>query len=71
MPEARLKLTIPADIWLGELTRQHPETRFRVLSALPDDQTGTALVEIAGDSVPAVLDQMDASGRWCRTVLIT
>jgi len=61
MPEARLKLTVPDDIWLGELTRQYPETRFRVLSALPDEQTGTALAEIAGDSVPAVLDQMRAT----------
>lgn len=61
MPEARLELTIPADIWLGELTRQHPDATFRVLSALPDEGTGTALAEITADSLSTVLEGMATS----------
>jgi hypothetical protein len=58
MPEVRLRLTIPTELWLGELTRRHPETTFRVLSALPDEQTGTALVELTGGPVTTVLEEM-------------
>jgi predicted DNA binding protein len=70
MPEARLNLTIPDDIWVGELTRQHPDTTFRVCSALPDEETGTALAEVAGDSVSAVLDEMDDSGQVTKVEML-
>jgi len=58
MPEAKLRLTIPDDIWIGEITRRHPETRVRVLAAIPDELTGVGLAEITGPAAAEVLAEM-------------
>lgn len=58
MPEAKLRLTIPDDIWIGDLTRHHPDTRVRVLAAIPDELTGVGLAEITGPGVAAVVAEM-------------
>lgn len=46
MPEAKLKLTIPDNVWIGELTRNHPDTTFRILGAISDEDTGISLVKL-------------------------
>jgi predicted DNA binding protein len=58
MPEAKLTLTIPDDIWIGDITRKHPETRVRVLAAIPNELSGIGLAEVSGPSVEAVLAAM-------------
>lgn len=58
MPEAKLRLTIPEDIWIGDITRRHPDTRIRVLAAIPDELTGVGLAEIEGPDAAAVLAEM-------------
>ena len=58
MPEARLQLTIPDDIWIGDITRRHPETRVRVLAAIPDELTGVGLAEITGPAAAEVVTAM-------------
>lgn len=48
MPQAHLTVSIPQTVWIGELSRSHPEARFRILAALADDEAGFSLVEITG-----------------------
>jgi predicted DNA binding protein len=60
MPRATLRVTVPEDVWVGDLTRRHPETTVRVLAAFADDETGVAFTEVEGPGVEAVLDGMRA-----------
>ncbi|WP_248896677.1 helix-turn-helix domain-containing protein [Haloplanus halobius] len=56
MPYAKLTIELPAAIWIGEVSREFPETTFRVLSAVPTGDSGFGLLEIDGDSLPAVVE---------------
>lgn len=58
MPNAKLELTVPERIWLGRVTREHPDTRIRVLAAIPDGVSGVGLVEVEGPGTDAVLRVM-------------
>lgn len=58
MPEAKLELTIPEEIWIGDVSRRYPETRVRVLAAIPDDLTGVGLAELTGPNVQDVVAAM-------------
>ncbi|MFW6017627.1 MAG: helix-turn-helix domain-containing protein [Halapricum sp.] len=59
MPRAKLTLTVPEEVWLGELTRLYPEATFRVLAALSDDvDAGVGLAEVIADDTSAVLSTM-------------
>lgn len=60
MPNAKLRLTVPEEIWLGEITRDHPETRIRVLAAIPDGLSGVGLIEITGPTTDSVVAAMEA-----------
>jgi predicted DNA binding protein len=60
MPRATLRVTVPEGVWVGDLTRRHPETTVRVLAAFADDETGVAFTEVEGPGVEAVLDGMRA-----------
>lgn len=59
MPNAKLRLTVPEEIWLGEITRNHPETRIRVLAAIPDGLSGVGLIEISGVATDSVIAAME------------
>ena len=62
MPTARLAVTLPADVWIADLSTRYPDATFRVLAALPDADTGVGLVEIVAsdvDDVLACLDETD------------
>lgn len=59
MPRARLHLTVPESVWIGALSRSHPETLFRILAALTDETgSGTGLVELREGDVGAVVDDL-------------
>lgn len=58
MPRAKLTLTVPDGVWIGELTRDHPETTVRVLAALSDDESGVGLAEVVSPALPTVLTEM-------------
>ncbi len=60
MPNAKLRLTVPEEVWLGEITRSYPETRIRVLAAIPDGLSGVGLVEITGPTTDEVVASMGA-----------
>lgn len=46
MPRATLTLTIPDGIWIGDLSREFPDTEIRILAAFADDDAGVGLAEI-------------------------
>lgn len=54
MPHAELTITLPETAWIGRISREHPETRFRVLSALPTEDGGTGLLEVETEEADAV-----------------
>lgn len=60
MPEARLQLELPDDVWIGELSRRYPTATFRILAALSNEQNGVGLTEITCDSLPQLLEEMAA-----------
>jgi hypothetical protein len=57
MPHAQLTLTIPDSVWVSEVSRSHPNTRFRVLAATANTATGVARMEILGDNPEVVCDE--------------
>lgn len=56
MPRAARRITLPEAVWVGRLSRQHPGTTFRVLSAMPSGETGVGLVEVVGEGIPTVVE---------------
>lgn len=58
MPRARLTLTLPDGIWIGDISRSHPAAQFEILSALPDDDGGVGLVKLTAADVDAVLTEI-------------
>jgi hypothetical protein len=58
MPRAKLTITLPEDAWIGALSRSNSAATFRVLAALPTDETGVGLVELSGPELPALAEQM-------------
>jgi hypothetical protein len=58
MPRAKLRLTVPEGVWVGDLSRRHGGTQFRILAALADEGTGVGLAEVTSESLDAVLSEM-------------
>ncbi|QZX99284.1 helix-turn-helix domain-containing protein [Halobaculum rubrum] len=61
MARARLEVTLPEDVWVGEVTRSHPDATLSVLSVLPTERGGVALVALRGDDAPSVVRDIDAA----------
>lgn len=59
MPRASLTIDVPRDLWIGAITRDHPEAVFRILAALPGDETGVGLVEVTAPDLAAVIRAID------------
>ncbi|MFT4922113.1 MAG: putative DNA binding protein [Haloarculaceae archaeon] len=59
MPRAKLRLTIPEEVWVGEATRRYPEAEIRILAALGDETEGVGLAEISAADPGAVLAEME------------
>lgn len=60
MPYAQLAVTIPDDLWISELSRTYPDTRFRVLAATANDAKGVARIEVIGRSAGDVCDRIES-----------
>lgn len=58
MPYAKLTITIPGSVWISEVSRAYPDTRFRVLAATANTATGVARIEILGDDPESVCDEI-------------
>ncbi len=59
MPRAELTVTVPEGVWIGDLSRQFPETQVRVLSAFTNNTSGVGLIEFAGPEVGTFLAGID------------
>jgi predicted DNA binding protein len=55
MTRATLTISIPSDVWIGRISRSHPDAELTILSAFPGEDTATGLIEIAGPNVSAVV----------------
>lgn len=62
MPLAKLRLTIPEEVWIGDLTRRYPDAEFRILAALSDEEAGVALAEISGSDPGQIVTAIDDYG---------
>lgn len=63
MPRARLVIDVPETVWIGAVSREHPDATFRVLAAMPEGDRGVGLVEITAADIQAVaasIDRQDA-----------
>jgi len=58
MPEAQLEVTVPRDVWIGDLTRTYPEATFTILAALSNEEAGVGLAEIHSEELSSLLDRM-------------
>lgn len=58
MPRANLTLTIPDTIWIGEVSRRYPDAEFKILSILPNEDSGIGLAEIAADQLTNLLSDI-------------
>jgi predicted DNA binding protein len=61
MPRADLTLTLPEDLWIGEISNRYPDAEFRILSAIPGENGGVGLIEITAEHLADVLDALQAA----------
>lgn len=59
MPRVRLAIDVPASVWIGVVSRDHPEATFRVLAAMPEEDRGVGLVEVTAPDIGAVAADID------------
>ncbi|WP_259517754.1 helix-turn-helix domain-containing protein [Halanaeroarchaeum sp. HSR-CO] len=59
MPRATLTITVPGTVWIGAISREYPDARFRILSAIPGEDTGVGLVEITASTLSEVVQAVD------------
>lgn len=59
MPQASLRITIPDEIWIGDLSRRFPSTTFHIQSARSVGGVGVALVELQGPDVKSVVGALE------------
>jgi len=60
MPYVELTITIPADVWIGRISRDYPDTRFRVPAATATDGTGAARLEILGTDAERICEEIES-----------
>ncbi len=61
MPQAKLRLTLPEEVWVGEVTRSFPDATIRILAALSDEGAGVGLAEISAPDPREVVRAMKAA----------
>ena len=58
MTQARLNVDLPPGPWIAEVSRRHPEATFQVLTALPAEERGIALVQIYASELDGILEKI-------------
>lgn len=61
MPYAKLDITVPNEVWISDLSRNNPDTRFRILAATANNATGFARIEVIGSNAENVSERMRSS----------
>jgi len=59
MPQARLLVDLPDGPWIADVSREFPDAGFRVLTAVPGEDAGFALVRVTARDVDAALSAME------------
>lgn len=59
MALAKLVVDLPAGTWIREVSVAHPDAVFRVLAAMPADETGVGLLEITSREMRDVLTAVE------------
>ena len=65
MTQARLTLTMPELLWVGEISRKYPEATLHVLSAVPSEDAGFALFRLISEDI----DELLADARAHETIV--
>ncbi|WP_136715552.1 helix-turn-helix domain-containing protein [Halorientalis salina] len=60
MPRAKLTVRLPPAAWIGDISTDYPEVDFRVLAALPTEETGVGLVELTGPDPASAVRAIEA-----------
>jgi len=60
MPQARLRVDLPDGPWIADVSREHPDAVFEVLTALPEEGQGFGLLQVRSEAVEAVLEGIRA-----------
>lgn len=55
MTKATLTISIPEDVWIGRISKAHPDVELTILSAFPGEDTAIGLVELNGPDASAVV----------------
>jgi hypothetical protein len=58
MATAKLTISVPTDVWVGDLSTTRPNAEFRVLAALPAERSGVGLLELTSVDPTSVLAEM-------------
>jgi predicted DNA binding protein len=58
MPHAKLTITLPESIWIGDVSRTHPEIRFRIQAATANDADGVARVDVIDPNATDVCEEI-------------
>lgn len=61
VPQANITVTIPEGVWIGDVSRGHPNASIRILAALTDDGAGVGLTEITATDLRDVIADVQAS----------
>ena len=57
MPRAKIRVSIPDEVWIHGVSVAYPETPFRVIAILSGEESGIALLEIqTSDPVPIITE---------------
>jgi len=56
MPQARLRVDLPDGPWIADVSRNHPDAIFEVLTALPEEGQGFGLLRIRSKAIDDVLE---------------
>jgi hypothetical protein len=60
MPRAKLEITIPDAVWMGELTRSYPDAEFEILTVFTKADGAVALAEIRTADIESVVTELTA-----------
>lgn len=59
MARATLTITLPEDVWIQQISTSYPDATVEVLAAVPDAETGFALVRITDSDVASIVEDVD------------
>lgn len=57
MTQARLLIDLPDGLWITDVSKRYPETSFKVLSGVPGDEEGYALIWIRSEQLESVVEE--------------